>query len=117
MGRPCIKGIDVGNFDKRIIFQSLQEIADGGGGFKAQWTDILTSWAQIKPLKSYERFQAMQVETPVTHKIYMRYRNDMVINTKLRIKFGQRIFNVASVIDIDEQKAFLEILAVEGTAT
>jgi SPP1 family predicted phage head-tail adaptor len=98
-------------FRKRVTIQNCTRVSDGQGGFDETWNDGSTVWAQIEPLKSYERFQAMQMQTPVTHRITMRYTDE--ITSASRIKFQSRIFWVKEVLDEEERKRFLTIKAIE----
>jgi SPP1 family predicted phage head-tail adaptor len=66
------------------------------------------------PTTNWERLQAMQLETPITHTIYIRYRDDLV--PRDRILFRGRLFNIRSIVDMEEKKIFLELKAEEGVA-
>ena len=66
---------------------------------------------EMRGLKGFERFQAMQMQTPVTHRIVMRYRPDVTTNS--RFMFGTRIFWVQEVLNTEERNRFLIIKAIE----
>jgi hypothetical protein len=51
--------------DKRVAIQSATQSTDGQGGFTETWTTDATVWAWIRPVKGFEKFQAMQTQTPV----------------------------------------------------
>jgi SPP1 family predicted phage head-tail adaptor len=89
----------------------MSSVSDGQGGFTDTWNDVATVFASIEPVKGYERFQAMQMQTPITHKIVMRYRDD--VTTASRFTLGARIFAAQEVINQDERSRFLLIKAVE----
>jgi SPP1 family predicted phage head-tail adaptor len=95
----------------RVTIQVNTPVSDGQGGFTESWADGATVYASIEPLKGYERFQGMQMQTPVTHKIVMRYRSD--VTTASRIKFGTRVFCVQEVLNPAERNRYLQIKAVE----
>ena len=96
------------------VQQRTQE-SDGAGGYTDAWSDLFTASAAINPAKGYERLQAMQMETHITHKMVMRY--DGRITTAHRILFGTRVFNIVEVLNVEERNMWLEITAVEGAAT
>lgn len=104
-----------GELRNRVTIQSVAKTADGGGGYADVWSDVYSAWAAIKPVNGLERIQAMQMETPVTHHIMMRY--DSRLTTAHRIKFGSRYFNVNQVINVAERGEWLDVVAIEGTAT
>ena len=95
----------------RLTIQNPVQTGDGQGGFTETFPDSATVHASIEPVKGYERFQAMQMQTPVTHKIVMRYRTD--VTTASRLKFGTRVFWVKEALNVGEESRFLEIRAVE----
>lgn len=99
-------------FRKRLTLQAKgQPVSDGQGGREETWDDVATVSASLDPVKSYERYQAMQMQTPVSHKIVMRYRPD--VTTASRFRLGDRIFWVKEVINQGEQNRYLTIKAIE----
>ena len=112
MPRVCKKKIPISKFDKRITLQSVAQTTDNQGGYTDVWSDGDTVWAFIEPIKGYEKFQNAQMETPVTHKITIRYNS--TATTAKRVKYGSRFFNIVEMINIDEADAYMKITAVEG---
>lgn len=108
MGKCCT---DVSKMRHRVIIQSVSQVSDGQGGFTETWTDGATVWCSILPLRGFEKFQAMQMETPVTHEIVMRYRSD--VTTFKRLKSGTRIFQITEALNVEERGWFLQIIARE----
>jgi SPP1 family predicted phage head-tail adaptor len=100
--------------DKRVVIQSRASASDGQGGYTETWTDTATVWASIKPAKGFERYQAMKLETPVTHEVVMRYRAG--ITTKNRLVYDERIFDLKEVLNLDEANAYLKMMALEVLA-
>jgi SPP1 family predicted phage head-tail adaptor len=96
---------------KRVTIQNSTTLSDGQGGFTETWVDGAVVWASLEPAKGYERFQAMQMQTPITHKIVMRYRTD--VTTATRLKYENRIFWIQECLNVEERKRFLQITAVE----
>jgi SPP1 family predicted phage head-tail adaptor len=97
----------------KVTLQTKTLTTDGQGGSTATWSDVTTLWCAIEPTKGYERYQAMQMQTPITHKITTRYAAS--VTTACRLKFGDRIFNVVEVINTEERNRFLIIKALERT--
>ncbi len=95
----------------KVAIQSVTQTSDSQGGFTEAWATDATVWASIEPVKAYERFQAAKMETPVSHKITIRYRSG--VTTKKRILWGSRVLDIKGVINVKEQNAFLEITALE----
>lgn len=102
---------EIGELRQRIVFQSAIKLDDGYGGKQVVWQDGFSAWALIEPLSAHEKFEAMSVQSGVTHRVYIRYRPD--VGTEMRIKYGNRIFEIEGILDIGEQKRFLELLCSE----
>jgi SPP1 family predicted phage head-tail adaptor len=101
----------VATFRKQVTIQNKQSVSDGQGGFTETWPNGSTVWASIEPLKGYERVQAMQMQSPQTHKIMMRYTDE--VTTASRLLYGTRVLWVKEILDPDERQRFLQIRAEE----
>ena len=97
---------------KRLTIQNVARTPDGQGGFTETWADAATVYASLEPVKSYERYQAMQLAAPVSHTVVMRYTP--AVTARSRLAYGDRVFNVKEVINQMEENRFLTIKAVEA---
>ncbi|MCE3233044.1 MAG: Transfer Agent [Rickettsiaceae bacterium] len=100
-----------------ITFQSESTSSDSGGGVTLSWVDVSTVWAEIAPVTSMifssEKFSAGKIQGNISHIVTTRYLSG--ITSKMRILFGSRIFNIRSVININERSQWLKIYAEEGS--
>lgn len=111
---------DVGDMRRRVIVQNKTETPDGSGGFSVSWSNQATIWAQIIPIKGEKRATdavGKQLTDVVTHQIYVRYRNDGIIDTTKRISYGSRIFQIHGVNIIEEKQRYLVLLCQEGVGS
>lgn len=97
----------------RLELQAEVQTSDGQGGYVRTWQTSATVWGSVEPLVGRERWAAQQVQSPATHKIRLRYRDG--VTTTVRIKFGTRTFNVREVLNLEERKVILELMAEENT--
>lgn len=102
--------MNVGKMRHRITFQRPVEEKDILGGYKGDWIDVVTTWAQITPISGKEYFAQMR-ETVVSHRIYCRYRAG--ITPRMQIKFGERTFRIVSVLNWEERNEGLTIMCEE----
>lgn len=108
----------------RLTLQQEVQTPDGGGGYTRSWQDITDLWAEIVPLagnnsstgkgSGKEVLFAGQIQAEMSHRILLRYRDD--ITAAMRLVYENRIFNIRSVANIDENKDTLELLVQEGVA-
>jgi SPP1 family predicted phage head-tail adaptor len=103
-----------GLLQHHVTVQRLTLVPDGGGGGQSVWATLYQPWAYITPVGTWEKMSGMQLESPITHSIYIRYYDD--INPRDRIVHRGRIFNIRSIIDMEEKKIFLELKCEEGVA-
>lgn len=79
------------------------------------WECYCQAAAKIVPVGSREFFGADQVQANVTHQITVRHCSEAeAITTAHRVRFGTRVFNVASPpVDPDDLRASLVFNAIE----
>jgi SPP1 family predicted phage head-tail adaptor len=95
----------------RVTIQSKSSVSDGQGGATETWVNGATVWASITDLSGFEKFQAMQMQSPNTHKLVMRYRDD--VTTASRIVFQTRVFWVKEILNPEQRSRFMIIKAIE----
>ena len=104
-----------GQLRHTISIQEQTDTRTAIGDYTTSWADISGMGAvpaAIWPLSSKESLDAMKLESAVTSKIRIRYRDG--ITSKNRIKFGSRIFNIkGKPINIDERNIMLDMLCEE----
>lgn len=110
MARACTKN-PAARMDKRVTIQSVSQASDGQGGFTETWADGATVWAAVEQKKAWEKFQAMQTQTPVVWEVTMRYRAD--VTSASRLKYGALVLWIKEVINRGGANAFLDIKAIE----
>lgn len=103
--------MNTGKLRHRATIQQLVNIDDGAGGSIETWQDIATVWAAIEPLRGNERYTAQQVQSTLSHKVTIRYREG--IKPQMRLTYKGRVFEVESVIDVEERHQWLELLCSE----
>lgn len=104
----------VGKMRHRVHLQSATNTTDTGGGLAQVWADVDKVYVSIEPKNGSESFRQGQIQDKTTHELTMRYRTD--IDTKYRIKYGARLFNINHIKNIDERDRFLLLTCEEGVA-
>ena len=89
-----------GDLNKRITIQVPEKAPDGKGGFTKTWSDHKTVWAAIWPSLAKEITQSMQTDMVISYRIRIRYRSGF--KPSWRLKFGNRYFNIISIINPSE---------------
>ena len=110
----------VGDLRHLIDIQNSTNTSDGAGGFTQSYSTIASVYASITPKRGNERYSegaaGMQIENPVTHDIFIRYRDDITIDNTSKIVFGERNFNIRSILNLEEKDRFYKIEVEENVA-
>ena len=103
----------IGQLKHRVTVQESVRVPDSGGGFTHVWQAIGMApniYAAIMPLSGREILRFHQLETAVTHRITVRYRDD--IRPAMRMLKGDIVYDIGTVTDKDGLGVYLEILAI-----
>lgn len=105
--------ITTGELRHRVTIQGTTAVQDSSASYSESWSDLVTTWARVRPMNGREYFAAHQEQSAVTHEIVMRFRRG--VNTAMRLKFDSRIFDIESVINYDERNEWMIIYCMERT--
>lgn len=101
----------------RVDIEQPSRVSDGIGGGTISWTPVKTVWARIETAVGNERKFADKLEANVTHVITCRALSVDTVNSTMRIKFKNRIFQIRSVVKKNEIEDLTWIMAIEGVAS
>jgi len=91
----------IGRLKHRIeIQENIFGEQDAHGNRERIWSTIATVWADVMPLSGRELLLAQQVNATTTHSIRIRFRPGL--KPQQRVKFGERWFDVNSIINTRE---------------
>jgi SPP1 family predicted phage head-tail adaptor len=95
----------------KVTIQRKSTSRGAAGGEVNSWVDLAEVWAGIMPLSGRELASQRSIYADATHKILIRYRDD--VTPKMRVLFGTRQFDIASSLNMDGHRRYLEIIAIE----
>lgn len=109
--------INPGKYKHIIHLQKLSDTQNEYGEVEdeeTKWVDVAKSRAGIFPLSGKEFLSADKEFGEVTHKIHIRFIPNIHITSDMRIKFGQRIFQLTvPPINFQEQNKELQLMCKE----
>lgn len=111
----CCNGFKIGMLKHKVIIERNAEVSDGAGGTTTTWATHKTLRANVKPTSGKERMFAQRLESNTTHLVTIRYISD--ISESDRINYKGRIFNIYSIINMDEADKYLQLVCEENVAT
>lgn len=105
--------IDIGKMKERVAIKSPREVRSRSGETTLNWdTTVATVWASVDGLSSRDIIQAQQANVVATHKIRIRFRDD--VSHTHRLIWRGRTMEIASVTERNDRQV-LELLARELT--
>ena len=95
----------------RVEIQQPTSTRDAMGQTVITWKTTQTRWAGVIPLTSREGFFAKSVRPELSHRITLRWFAGLAHSH--RIKMDARIFDIASIINVDEGNHTLQVDCIE----
>ncbi|WP_158738629.1 phage head closure protein [Alteribacillus sp. YIM 98480] len=106
-----MRPIRSGKLRQRILIQNEESVRQPGGTYETEWVTFLESWARVVPLSGTERYQAQQVQSKLSHRVEMRYREG--VKPQMRVKYGDRIFEIEAVLNLNEMNREIHLMCSE----
>ena len=100
--------MEAGKLDRRIVIERYTEAQDDFGQPIETYEPVDTVWAEVKPLRGQERFQAQQVSAEAETRFRIRWRND--IDEKMVLVHDGAVYDIKAILEIGRREG-LEILA------
>ena len=95
----------------RITIRSFRGVRDELGQTIQEWYDFKTVWCAIKTVKGTEYFSTGVVRAENTYRFIIRYMPG--IKASMQIMFEGRLFKIESVLNDDEERRTITIVAKE----
>jgi SPP1 family predicted phage head-tail adaptor len=100
-----------GDFKQRIIIQSQSEVQDDTGAMTTVWSTLYTIWCKIVPVHGNEALISQRIDALDIYNITARYIPG--VSEKHRILYAARIFQIKSLINVEELSEFMSIKAID----
>jgi SPP1 family predicted phage head-tail adaptor len=100
-----------GELRDRVTLERFATVEDPRWGPKPSWTVVGDIWAKVEPLSAGERPVNNGVQSEISHRVTIRYRDD--VTSKERLTYRGRLLDIVGVLDVDGRKRELLIEAKE----
>lgn len=104
----------IGSMRHRVEIQSAAGTNDGMGGRSRAWNTSAEVWARITEKTGKEQLSRGKLTDSYSHIMVCRHTTSLTTNS--RVKYGDRYFNVISVVNMDGRDRYMEAVLEEGTA-
>lgn len=104
-----------GRLRHQVTIEQRSSTPDTFGEPANTWSTLYADQpASIDPISARELIAAGAIQSEATHRVRMRYVAG--VQTKHRIVFGTRVFDIRAVRDVEERNVELELLCSEGAS-
>jgi len=97
-----------GRLNRRVTLQQQTVERDTVGQAKPVWTDVVTVWAAVLPLRGREYFESAKVNSEITVRVVIRYRAD--VKPSWRVKHGADAYDIIEIINPADGKRELQLM-------
>lgn len=102
-------GIDPGELRDKVSFYVLSKTPNDNGGSTAVQVEYLSTWANIKPIKSRFGIEAGKPVLKQPHRVVVRYRKEQEPKIDMLMKWKGQTFTVNDITDKDTQNSLIEL--------
>lgn len=103
-------GVSTGDMRERVALQNPSMTRTPSGSPRLGWTTAATVYAQVHGVSGRELIMAMQSNTLVTHKVTIRFRDD--VNGETRMLWRGKVLEVVAALP-RENRTFLQCMVRE----
>ncbi len=107
--------MQTGKLNKRIKISQLitgSPATDDLGQQNTSWEELDTVWGAVEPLSGREFWAQQQVQSEITARIRIRYRDD--ITAGMKAEYNNKTYMIKYLIDEKENHRELQLMCSEG---
>jgi SPP1 family predicted phage head-tail adaptor len=97
----------------RVTIEQPVETQGADGSVVQTWGVFARCKAAINPLSGNEYFSAQAMQAEVSGRIWVRYVDAKGVTSKMRVVWGNRIYEILSVIDYLERHKWIQLMVSE----
>ena len=97
---------EIGRLNARITLQRAIDTKDSFGQIKKTWVEHQKVWAESSLVTGQETFVSAQVLAVSTRKFKLRFMQG-VTRARMRIQYGNTLFNIQHIANLDERGRWL----------
>ncbi len=82
-----------GRLRHRVVIQTPERVQDSAGYLETIWVNVAEVWAAIEPLSVREFIASQQMQSAITARITIRYREGLTAQMRIVHSARNRIYN------------------------
>ena len=106
--------IEPGSMKWRVTFYRQGEVTDALGKITNGYTEVITLWADLYPIRGQEFYEVQRIQGKVTHKCYCRWHSALAeIDSTWFLSCRGKKYSIESAVDTGLSGRFMEIYCTE----
>ncbi len=98
----------------KITLQTKSSALDAYGQPSLTYTKLTDAWGDLRSLNGSEILTAQQQGAEITHKVMLNWTpNVATFGPDDRVVYGNRVFDVLSVLDVEGRRRTIELMLKE----
>ena len=102
----------IGQLRHRITIEKPAQGKNAIDEVVSTWSTLCTIWSAVEPAAGNVYYTAKQLDARVDGRVRIRYRGDL--EPTMRIKFGDRILSIVSIVHPKENQKELHLMYAES---
>lgn len=102
---------NAGKYRHPITIQKQSETKNEYGERVTVWTDFTLSRASMNPISGKQYLNSEAIKSEISHQIHLRYIPNL--DPTMRVKFGDRYFQIITIINFQEMNKELQLMCKE----
>lgn len=102
----------IGKLRHKCTIESYSASLNTFGEEAKTWATFCTAWCDIKPLNGNEKYVGAEKYATATHQVIMRFYAG--IAPKMRLKYGERVFDIQAVLNVNEASKMMQLIVEEA---
>lgn len=103
--------MEAGKLRNRVAIQQKSVTRDAFGAEVVTWSTVATVWGAVEPMRGQEFLESQRLGADVDTRIRIRYRSGLT--PAMRATFGAHVYDIKSVIHVQERKREVQLMCRE----
>lgn len=101
--------MQIGRLNRRITIEEKSVSRDSYGAEVITWSEVVTVWAAVLPVRGREYIAMRQAQADVTTRFVIHYRAGLT--PAMRVLYNGAHYGIVEVIDTEDGHRFIEMMA------
>jgi SPP1 family predicted phage head-tail adaptor len=98
------------NLRDEITIQKFTKTSDGAGGNTIVWSDVVTIYAKVMPLRGSRGLEGLQLSIDEAFEVWYRWEDFPPLAKQNRLKFENKYFTIHSIKEVNNRRKYIKVI-------